>query len=175
MQGVASIERAGEQQRPSRSGLGDRPAIVGAIVGLGLVQHPGIARRFLIEAESGVSDPGERVEPLEAEQDKGEEVGDEVARTMVGKLMLERQPALMIGIEPVEIGRDRDHPVENSERHRAADFGRPDEADRADAAELDRVGEDGRRSRRNASIRATNRPTATPSQRTSRIVGQPPN
>ena len=79
---VATIERAGEQQRPSRSGLGDRPAIVGAILGLDLVQHPGIARRFLVEPEGGVGDPGERVEPLEAEEDKGEDIGDEVAGTM---------------------------------------------------------------------------------------------
>jgi len=51
---VAAIERAGEQQRPSRSGLGDRSAVVGAIVGGDLVQHPGVARGFLVEAESCV-------------------------------------------------------------------------------------------------------------------------
>ena len=120
MEGVATIERAGEQQRPSRSGLGDRPAIVGAILGLDLVQHPGIARRFLIEAKSGVGDPGERVEPLEAEEDKGKEVGDEVARTVVGELMVERQTALMVGVDAVEIGRHRDHPVEDAEGQRSA-------------------------------------------------------
>ena len=103
MECVATIEGGCEQQRPSRSGLGDRPTIVGAILGLDLVQHPGVARRFLVEAKSGVGDPGERIEPLEAE-DKGEEVDDEVARTVVGKLMLERQTALVRRVEQLEVG-----------------------------------------------------------------------
>ena len=94
MQGVASIERAGEQQRPSRSSLGDGATIIRAITGFHLVQHPGVARGFLIEAKSGVSDPGERVEALEAEEDEGEIIGQQVARAMVGDLMVEREAAL---------------------------------------------------------------------------------
>ena len=119
---VASIERAGEQQRPPRSGLGDRPAVVGPILASGLVQHPGIARGFLVEAKSGVSDPCQRIEPLEAKQDEGDEVGDEVARPVVGKLVLERQPPLVLGVKPVEIGRHGDHPVEYPEGQRSADL-----------------------------------------------------
>ena len=38
-----------------------------------------------------MSDPGERVEPLEAEEDKGEKIGGEVARPMVGEFMIERE------------------------------------------------------------------------------------
>ena len=43
--------------------------------------------------------PGERVEPLEAEQDKGEEVGEKIAGAMVRELMLEDETPLTRGVE----------------------------------------------------------------------------
>ena len=126
MQGLSSIERAGEQKRPSRSGLGDRPAIVGAILGLGLVQHPGITCCFLVEAKSSMGYPGERVEPLEAKKDKGEDIGDEIAGTMMCKLMVECQAAFVRGIELLEILGHGNYPVEDAERERTSHLGRPD-------------------------------------------------
>ena len=66
--------------------------------------------------------PGNRVEPLQAEQSEGEQVCDEIARAVMGKLMLERELPLMLGEQELEIGRDRDHPVEDPERERPADF-----------------------------------------------------
>ena len=124
-----TIERAREEQRPPRSGFCDRTAVARAVGSRRLVQHPGIARRFLIEAKSGVSDPGERVEPLEAEKDEGEEIDHKVARTMVGKLVLEHEPPLALLVYALEVtwqGNDR---PEDSKSHRTWDFRRANEAD----------------------------------------------
>ena len=92
---------------------------------MGLVQHPGIARRFLVETEGGMRSPGKRVEPLEAEQDKGEEVSEKVAAAMMRKLMLEREAALAVGEFLVEIERQDDDPVEDPEGQGAANPLRP--------------------------------------------------
>ena len=118
--------------------------------------------------------PGERIEPLQAEQGEGEKVGDKVARTMMGKLMLERESPLMLRVERLEVGRHGDDAVEDPERQRTADFAGLDEPDRPDAPDLRRALEDRRALVAEGSIRATNRPAATPSQSTTRMVGQPP-
>ena len=91
MQGAWTIERTCEEERPSRSGHGDRLPVGGTILAVGLVQYPRIAGRFLVEPESRVGRPGQRVEPLEAKEDEGEVIGEKVAGFVMGQLVIESE------------------------------------------------------------------------------------
>ncbi len=76
--------------------------------------------------------PGQRVEPLEAEQDKGDVVRHQVAGAVVSEFMVERQPPLAFGKTLIEIERNDDDWVEDAKGHRAPNAFGPDQPDAAD-------------------------------------------
>jgi len=147
----AQRHRRGAARGPGKAG--DERGIGGPLGRRAARHHPGIAGRLLIAPQRQPAIMGKRVEPVQREQRLHQEVDQQIAAAVMGKLVRQREVArLAIGHGKKAAGQ-RDHPVEHAkgqrsagrrgldQPHRAHAFGEPSGEPSTHPADFARLGE----------------------------------
>ena len=145
LQIIVNRHRRRERQPRTDGRLGNCGRIargpLAAHVRVGHRQHARIARRFLIETEGADRAPRKGIEPLRRQQHERRSIRPQIAMTVVGQLMIDRERAFIGGIAGKEILRHGDDAVPQAKGDGTIDRIGHHQPDRSNRFKLDRLGE----------------------------------